>query len=84
MSRHWYRDHQLFGELLRTELRRSEPDLLADLHRRAATWFETEGRALTLDLGQAPLGRSSAYCVYDPRCTFRAAPTGRKTPSGGP
>ncbi len=42
-SRHWYRYHQLFGELLRTELRRSEPDLAADLHRRAATWFETEG-----------------------------------------
>jgi LuxR family transcriptional regulator, maltose regulon positive regulatory protein len=43
MSRHWYRYHHLFGELLRTELRRSEPDLVADLHRRAATWFETEG-----------------------------------------
>lgn len=43
MSRHWYRYHQLFGELLRTELRRSEPDLVAELHRRAATWFETKG-----------------------------------------
>lgn len=42
-SRHWYRYHQLFGELLRTELRRTEPDLVADLHRRAATWFEAEG-----------------------------------------
>lgn len=43
MSRHWYRYHQLFAELLRTELRRSEPDLVADLHRRAATWLESEG-----------------------------------------
>src|ERR1700744_4249825 len=42
-SRHWYRYHQLFGELLRTELRRSEPDLVTDLHRRAAAWFEAEG-----------------------------------------
>ncbi|OBG63062.1 LuxR C-terminal-related transcriptional regulator [Mycobacterium sp. E735] len=42
-ARHWYRYHQLFAELLRTELRRSEPDLVADLHRRAAAWFETEG-----------------------------------------
>src|SRR6201991_4582694 len=42
-SRHWYRYHQLFGELLRTELRRSEPDLVADLHRRAASWVETAG-----------------------------------------
>ena len=43
MSRQWYRYHQLFGELLRTELRRSEPDVVADLHRRAATWLESEG-----------------------------------------
>src|ERR1700757_1962425 len=43
MSREWYRYHGLFGELLRTELRRTEPDLVADLHRRAATWFESEG-----------------------------------------
>jgi LuxR family maltose regulon positive regulatory protein len=43
MSRHWYRYHHLFGELLRTELYRSEPDLVAGLHRRAAAWFETEG-----------------------------------------
>ncbi|OBE94659.1 LuxR C-terminal-related transcriptional regulator [Mycobacterium sp. 852002-10029_SCH5224772] len=43
MSRHWYRYHQLFGELLRTELHRTEPDLVADLHRRAAAWFEAEG-----------------------------------------
>lgn len=43
MSRHWYRYHQLFGELLRTELRRTEPDLVVDLHRRAAAWFEAEG-----------------------------------------
>ncbi|GLE51725.1 LuxR C-terminal-related transcriptional regulator [Mycobacterium montefiorense] len=43
MSRHWYRYHHLFGELLRAELRRTEPDLVADLHRRAAAWFESEG-----------------------------------------
>lgn len=43
MSRHWYRYHQLFAELLRTELRRTEPDLVPDLHRRAAAWFEAEG-----------------------------------------
>jgi LuxR family maltose regulon positive regulatory protein len=43
MSRRWYRYHHLFGELLRAELRRSKPDLIADLHRRAAAWFEAEG-----------------------------------------
>ena len=43
MSRRWYRYHHLFGELLRAELERSEPDLVAGLHRRAADWFEAEG-----------------------------------------
>lgn len=43
MSRRWYRYHHLFGELLRTELQRSEPDLVAGLHQRAADWFEAEG-----------------------------------------
>jgi LuxR family maltose regulon positive regulatory protein len=43
MSRRWYRYHHLFGELLRAELRRSEPDSVAGLHRRAAAWFEAEG-----------------------------------------
>ena len=43
MSRRWYRYHHLFGELLRAELHRLEPDLVAGLHRRAAAWFEAEG-----------------------------------------
>lgn len=43
MSRRWYRYHHLFGELLRTELRHTEPDLVAGLHLRAADWFEAEG-----------------------------------------
>jgi LuxR family maltose regulon positive regulatory protein len=43
LSRHWYRFHHLFAELLRTELKRSEPELVPDLHRRVAAWFEAEG-----------------------------------------
>ncbi len=42
-SRRWYRYHHLFGELLRAELKRSEPDLANTLHRRAAAWFQSEG-----------------------------------------
>jgi LuxR family maltose regulon positive regulatory protein len=34
----WYRYHHLFAELLRDELERSEPDLAADLNRRAMEW----------------------------------------------
>ena len=34
----WYRYHHLFGELLRNELERSEPDDRAGLNRRAMDW----------------------------------------------
>lgn len=43
MSRHWYRYHHLFGELLRGELRKAEPALISQLHTRAAAWFQAEG-----------------------------------------
>jgi LuxR family transcriptional regulator, maltose regulon positive regulatory protein len=38
--REWYRYHHLFRELLQAELRRREPDLVRDLHSRAAEWYE--------------------------------------------
>nr|WP_022928875.1 LuxR C-terminal-related transcriptional regulator [Patulibacter americanus] len=38
-GRTWFRYHQLFGDLLRLELRRTAPGDVVDLHRRAATWF---------------------------------------------
>ena len=38
--REWYRYHHLFRELLQTELRRREPDLVQELHVRAAAWYE--------------------------------------------
>jgi LuxR family maltose regulon positive regulatory protein len=38
--REWYRYHHLLRELLRAELKRREPDLVQDLHFRAAMWFE--------------------------------------------
>jgi LuxR family maltose regulon positive regulatory protein len=38
--REWYRYHHLLQDLLRSELRRREPDLVQDLHFRAAMWFE--------------------------------------------
>jgi LuxR family maltose regulon positive regulatory protein len=34
----WYRYHHLFGELLRNELERSEPDTVLELNRRAMDW----------------------------------------------
>lgn len=41
--REWYRYHHLFGELLQHELTLSAPGEVAQLHRRAAAWFEAAG-----------------------------------------
>jgi LuxR family maltose regulon positive regulatory protein len=82
-SRHWYRYHQLFGELLRTELRRTEPDLVADLHRRAATWFEAEGlidEAVRHLLAAGDIARSADLIAADWADEFNAG--GLSTISG--
>jgi LuxR family transcriptional regulator, maltose regulon positive regulatory protein len=41
--REWYRYHLLFRELLASELRRREPEVVPELHRRAGAWCETNG-----------------------------------------
>jgi LuxR family maltose regulon positive regulatory protein len=41
--REWYRYHHLFRGLLRAELDRREPELVRELHARAALWFESNG-----------------------------------------
>jgi LuxR family maltose regulon positive regulatory protein len=52
--RAWYRYHHLFRELLSTELRRREPDIVPELHLRAAAWFEANGMPETaIDHAQA-------------------------------
>jgi len=38
--RQWYRYHHLFRDLLLTELGRREPELVQQLHARAAAWYE--------------------------------------------
>jgi LuxR family maltose regulon positive regulatory protein len=43
----WYRYHHLFADVLRQELHRAEPDVVPQLHRRAADWFA--GHDLPLD-----------------------------------
>jgi LuxR family maltose regulon positive regulatory protein len=40
----WYRYHQVFADVLRLKLRRSQPDRVPELHRRAARWFAENGR----------------------------------------
>jgi LuxR family maltose regulon positive regulatory protein len=42
-ERGWYRYHQLFAEVLRLRLQQTHPDLVAELHRKAATWCASHG-----------------------------------------
>jgi LuxR family maltose regulon positive regulatory protein len=44
-SRHWYRYHHLFADLLRQRLHQQYPDLVRALHRRASEWYESSGLA---------------------------------------
>ena len=45
-ERLWFRYHHLFGDLLRLELRRTLPEEVPALHRRAAGWFIRQGQAV--------------------------------------
>jgi len=42
-DRHWYRYHHLFADFLQQQLRLQDSTPVADLHRRAAQWYEVEG-----------------------------------------
>jgi LuxR family maltose regulon positive regulatory protein len=53
-QRRWYRYHHLFGELLLAELERREPDLVPQLHARAASWYEAN------DLPEAAIEHAQA------------------------
>ena len=53
-QRRWYRYHHLFQELLLAELEQREPELVPELHRRAASWCEANGLPETaIDHAQA-------------------------------
>ncbi|HEV8190154.1 MAG TPA: hypothetical protein VGP82_01515, partial [Ktedonobacterales bacterium] len=39
----WYRYYHLFADLLRLRLSREQPELVPELHRRAARWLEANG-----------------------------------------
>jgi LuxR family maltose regulon positive regulatory protein len=45
-QRTWFRYHQLLGDFLRLELRRTMAHEVPDLHRRAARWFAENGDAV--------------------------------------
>jgi LuxR family transcriptional regulator, maltose regulon positive regulatory protein len=45
-SRSWFRYHRLFGDLLRLELERAEPESVPKLHRMAAAWNTEHGHVV--------------------------------------
>jgi LuxR family transcriptional regulator, maltose regulon positive regulatory protein len=45
-SRTWFRYHHLFADLLRLELRRTDPDAVAGLHRAASRWLAEHGHVV--------------------------------------
>ena len=45
-ERTWFRYHHLFADLLRLELRRTLPEEVPALHRRAAGWFTVQGQVV--------------------------------------
>ena len=53
-QREWFRYHQMFRELLASELRRREPANVAELHSRAAIWCESN------DQPEAAIGHAQA------------------------
>jgi LuxR family transcriptional regulator, maltose regulon positive regulatory protein len=42
-ARHWYRYHRLFAEALQARQQRQQPQRAAEIHRRAAAWFQAAG-----------------------------------------
>jgi LuxR family maltose regulon positive regulatory protein len=42
-ERRWYRYHHLFSDLLRSQLIRSQPEWIPEIHRRASRWYEENG-----------------------------------------
>jgi LuxR family transcriptional regulator, maltose regulon positive regulatory protein len=45
-ERTWFRYHHLLGDFLRLELRRTLPEEVPALHRRAAAWFTRQGQVV--------------------------------------
>ncbi len=70
-QREWFRYHHLFAEMLLHTLRRSAPDQIAGLYRRASAWFEAKG------LATEAIQYALAYAVADGDWAFAGRLLGR-------
>jgi LuxR family maltose regulon positive regulatory protein len=61
-TRRWYRYHHLFADLLRHRLQLDAPERLADLHQRAAQWYESHGMIVDA-IGHALVAQNFVYSV---------------------
>jgi ATP/maltotriose-dependent transcriptional regulator MalT len=62
-----YRFHRLFADVLRHELARTHPEMVAQLHRRASTWYEAQGdveSAVGRAIEGRDLGRASDLVTF--------------------
>jgi LuxR family maltose regulon positive regulatory protein len=60
--RQWYRYHHLFADVLHAHLLDEQPEVVAELHRRASAWFETHddtSQAISHALAGGDTGRAA-------------------------
>lgn len=67
----WYRYHHLFRDVLRHRLRHNHPELIADLHRRAADWYAAY--ATTAGAGALEVALQHAQAAADAPLVARLA-----------
>jgi LuxR family transcriptional regulator, maltose regulon positive regulatory protein len=73
----WYRYHHLFQELLRSELERTEPELVASLLVRASAWCEANGQPETAIGYAQQAGDVERAARLVERCALPAYRSGR-------
>ncbi len=75
--REWYRYHGLFRDMLRAELARIDSDVMPELHRRAADWYEEHRRLDTAIDHALASGDRDRAAVLVGRSIFPAYLSGR-------
>jgi LuxR family maltose regulon positive regulatory protein len=78
-SRRWFRYHHLFREMLQAELERREPELVATLNRRAASWCEASGQPEAAIEYSAAAGDTDGLARLVTACAFPYYRSGRVT-----
>jgi LuxR family transcriptional regulator, maltose regulon positive regulatory protein len=75
--RYWFRYHHLFREMLQAELGRREPELVATLNRRAASWCEANGQLGVAIEYSAAAGDTDELARLVTACAFPYYRSGR-------